>query len=342
MLKNAFNLINEIYGSRQCLVAVACIRRLMCHTIGRSVDSQNQIRIFARIYREGTCRIDMLLGTNGHSIILVGRHCFTAHAGSIGYIYQRQLILQTVGSTAQKQQAKLICAGEETDFLLRQLIYQNIHLACFPMCLRIGSGIVTPDKHIIKIAAFHTMQQKLCGADIVVAACKHISQYFPGNAAAQFRQLLDLFTLNLLKLQLVLQLSQTENLRAPFLIICRLCRRTAGLRRTHNSSKYINLLSAVLLFQLYQAFGTLLQKLRRNFMCARCYQPAIKQSIGRSNNGYRFTSLSLQPVKKLFRLPCRLSTGNIFGRRQLYIPACSLHRLHCVIKAHRSVVHGYI
>ena len=186
------------------------------------------------------------------------------------------------------------------------------------------------------------MQQKLRSADIIAAAHKHISKYFPGNAAAQLRQLLYLFTFNLLKLQLVLQLSQAEDFRAPFLIICRLCRRTAGLRRTHNSGKNVNLLSAVLLFQLYQAFGTLLQKLGRNFMCARCYQPAIKQSIGGSNNGYRFTGLSLQPVKKLFRLPCRLSTGNIFGRRQLYIPACSLHCLHGVIKAHRSVVHGYI
>ena len=293
MLKNAFNLIDEIYGSRQCLIAVACIGCLMRHTIGRSVDCQNQIRIFARIYWEGTCRVDMLLSAHGHSIILVGRHSFTALACSIGYIYQRQLILQTVGSTAQKQQAKLICASEETDFLLRQLIYQNIHLACFPMCLRIGCSIITSDKHIVKIAAFHTMQQKLCGADIVVTACKHISKYFPGNAAAQFRQLLDLFTLNLLKLQLVLQLSQTENLRTPFLIICRLCRRTAGLRRTHNSGKNINLLPTMLLFQLYQAFGTLLQKLRRDFMRTRRYQAAIKQSIGRSNNGYRFTGLSL-------------------------------------------------
>ncbi len=302
MLKNASNLIDEIYGSRQCLIAVACIGCLMCHTVGRSVDSQNQIRIFARIYRESTCRIDMLLGANGHSIILVGRHGFSALAGSIGYIYQRQLILQTVGSTAQKQQAKLICAGEETDFLLRQLIYQDIHLACFPVCLRIGCSIITADKHIIKIAAFHTMQQKLRSVDIIAAACKHISKYFPGNAAAQFRQLLYLFTLNLLKLQFVLKFSQAEDFRSPFLVICRLSRSTAGLRRTHNSGKNINLLSAVLLFQLYQTFGTLLQKLGRDFMGARCYQTAIKQSIGRSNNGYRFTGLSLQPVKKLFRL----------------------------------------
>ena len=276
----------------------------MRHAILRSIYRQYQIGIFTCTYREGTGSVDMLLSAHSYSIILVGRHCFTAHAGSIGYIYQRQLILQTVGSTAQKQQAKLICAGEETDFLLRQLIYQNIHLACFPMCLRICCSIVAADKHIIKVAAFHTMQQKLRSADIVAAACKHISKYFPGNVAAQLRQLLYLFTLNLLKLQLVLQLPQTENLRAPFLIICRLCRRTAGLRRTHNSSKYINLLSAVLLFQLYQAFSTLLQKLRRNFMRARRYQTAIQQSIGGSNNSYRFTSLSLQPVKKLFRLPC--------------------------------------
>ena len=172
------------------------------------------------------------------------------------------------------------------------------------MCLRIGCSIITSDKHIVKIAAFHTMQQKLRSADIVAAACKHISKYFPGNAAAQLCQLLDLFTLNLLKLQLVLKFSQAENFRTPFPIICRLSRCTASLRRTHNSGKNINLLSAVLLFQLYQAFGTLLQKLRRNFMCARCYQPAIKQSIGGSNNGYRFTGFSLQPVKKLFRLPC--------------------------------------
>ena len=262
MLKNALNLIDKIYGCRHNLIAVADIRCFMCHTILRSIYRQYQIGIFTCTYREGTGSVDMLLSAHSHSIILVGRHSFTALACSIGYIYQRQLILQTVGSTAQKQQAKLICAGEETDFLLRQLIHQNIHLACFPMCLRIGCSIITSDKHIIKVAAFHTMQQKLRSADIVAAACKHISKYFPWNAATQFRQLLYLFTLNLLKLQFVLKFSQAEDFRSPFLVICRLSRSTAGLRRTHNSSKYINLLSAVLLFQLYQAFSTLLQKLR--------------------------------------------------------------------------------
>ena len=170
MIQQSLHLFRKASRLLIYVIIISRSARLQRHAVSRRIHRQQQICMLAVFNRKGTGSINVLLGAFGHRIILIrGQRC-AALACGIGHIDQRQLILQTRCRTAQQQKAQLVCTGKKADTLTRQLAHKNIHIARFTMCLRICRRIIAANQHIIKVAAFHAMQQQLRRTNIISAA----------------------------------------------------------------------------------------------------------------------------------------------------------------------------
>ena len=170
MLQQPLNLFCKASRLPIYVIIISRSARLQRHAVSRRIHRQQQICMLAVFNRKSTGSINMLLCAFSHRIILIGRQRCAALACSISHIDQRQLILQTRCRTAKQQKAQLVCTGKKTDTLTRQLAHKNIHITRFTMCLRIRRRIIAANQHIIKVAAFHAMQQQLRRMNIISAA----------------------------------------------------------------------------------------------------------------------------------------------------------------------------
>ena len=93
-----------------------------------------------------------------------------------------------------------------------------------------------------------------------------------------------------------------EQLAAPFLIINRFCRRSAGFRRAHDGHKHINIRGMFFLLQGKQPLRPGLQHGRLDMVRPGIYQATVDQRVSAGHNRHRFLSILFQPFQKLVRL----------------------------------------